>query len=778
MARVRRIGFIALAIVGPLVFLFALYIVWVANGVTSGVAHENGRVDGLAVGAVARIIRDDRGIPHIRAANVHDAFFAQGYATASDRLFQMDVTRRYVFGHLAEMVGSGAMRSDENARIVDVKGIVAGAYAALSPADRAAFDAYAAGVNAAATHEPQAPEYRALGSFFAPWTPQDSLAVGFATVLEMSGSWNSVTMYDAIGRSLGPAAADAFFSPSDPAWDTPTTGGRPAPIPSLPALPGAHPVPAVAWDGVNRFDGLGSNEWVAGAAHTRTHRALLANDPHLERSLPGIWHLVDIDAPGFHVAGATLAGVPGVLIGHNDTIAWGETNGTVASPRVYRETFTTTDGATYRAGNGTLVAQSRLETFGDRIGNAKKRTYLRTRHGFVLQEAGLVRDAVQWDADVDRNSGVRTYLALDRARSLEDAWRALADYPGPTMNVALAATDGRAAYTVAGRIPLDAAWGMQMLDGATTPPSPLRFVPFDRLPHVAPSLATVAVNANNRPYAAGYPYRLSPAFSAPYRAAEIAARLRALPAYDVDAFHAIQSDTESVGERELAGMIVAALRRTKADADPDVATVERDLAGFDGRFEPSSVGATLVQRIRAIATSDLVRSHVSGDAAQAYLAEGPAYVTLMRALRESPRGWFPNDDRDAFLAAEVKSSIALWGGLAAIAQPYGEAYPVKATHALAGFGFHGWDGPSVPGRGGSYAPAVQGIVLGQSFRAVWEPGDWDAGGIDIPLGESGEPGSPHYTDLAPRWEANALTPLPYSDGAVARSARGTLLLAP
>jgi penicillin amidase len=258
------------------------------------------------------------------------------------------------------------------------------------------------------------------------------------------------------------------------------------------------------------------------------------------------------------------------------------------------------------------------------------------------------------------------------------------------------------------------------------------------------------VNSNDRPYAAGYPFRLSDAFSAPYRAAEITVRLRAMPSFDVDAFRDIQADVRSVGERELAQFVVAALQRTKAESDPDLARVERTLASFDGRFSPDSVAATLIQRIRVVATGDLIGSHLTTPYANAYLAHGPAFVTLMRALREQPRGWFPHDDRDAFLVAEVRRTISLWNGIDAVAQPYGVAYAVQAKHPLSSFGYHGWDGPIVNGRGGSYAPAVQGLVLGQSFRAVWEAGNWDGGGIDIPLGESGEPGSPHYRDLAPR----------------------------
>ena len=774
----RRIGFVALAVVGPLVLFALIYVLYVANGVTTGVARAAGRVDGVAVRAQTRIIRDERGVPHIRAASVHDAFFAQGYATAGDRLFQMDLTRRYIFGELGGMIGGAAMHSDETARVIDVKAIVAAEYAHLSAPDRAVYDAYADGVNAAATHEPLPPEYRALGYFFSPWTAQDSLAVGFATVVDLSGTWNTVTMYDGVARAIGRNATDAFFSASDPAWDTPTVGGAPAAIPPLPALSGAHPPAVVSWDGANSFDGLGSNEIVSGAAHTRTHRALLANDPHLARDIPGIWHLVEMEAPGFHVAGATFAGVPGVILGHNDAIAWGATNGTVASPRVYRETFVSEAGATYRAGAATLTGESRTETFANRIGNPEHRTYVRTRHGFVLETHGLSREAVQWDPDVDRRSAATSYLDLDRATSIDDALRVLATYPGPTQNFVLAGADGRAAYALAGHIPSNAGWGLETFGGVTTPATPLQFVPFAQLPHIAPGRDVIAVNANDRPYATGYAYRLSPAFSAPYRAAEITARLRARSAFDVDAMRDIQADTRSVGERQLAQLIVAALQRKKADADPDLALVERRLQSFDGHFDEDSIGATLAQRIRVVATTDLIRTHLAGAVADAYLAEGPAFVTLMRALREAPHGWFANDDRDAFLVAEVRQAISLWGGIDAIAQPYGRAYSVQTKHPLSSFGYHGWDGPVVPGRGGSYAPAVQGLVLGQSFRAIWDAGNWDAGGIDIPIGESGEPGSPHYRDLAPRYAAHALTPLPYSDAAVAHAARETLVLAP
>jgi penicillin amidase len=764
----KRLIFTILGMLGPVVLIVLIYIAYVAAGTWLGVAHAAGTVDGLGLRAPVRVVRDARGVPHIRAASLHDAAFAQGYVTGSDRLFQIDVTRRFVLGTLSEMFGPATLDADESARVVDLRGIVERQYAHLAPADRDELQAFADGVNAAAEREPTPPEYRALLFHFVPWKPQDSLAVGFAVVLDLTDSWYDVIMRDAVEREAGPRADAAFFSLTDPGDPVTTVGGTPVAVPPLPPLPGAHAPAKVAWNGDNVHDVLGSNEWVAGAQHTATGRALLANDPHLARRIPGIWYLVDVEAPGEHIAGAAVAGVPGVILGHNDRLAWGATYADAVSPRVYTEHFDT----------GPVDTTSRHEVFNDRFGANASRDYLATPHGFVLESSGAVRHVVQWEPLTDTRSPLSTFFALDRARSIEDALRALSDYPGPSQNFALAQTDGRAAYTVAGFIPDDPAWGRHVANGDGVPGTPLHGVPFAQLPHVAPARGVLANNSNNVPYAAGYPYRLSAYYSAPYRAVEIAQRLRAQPRVDVEESRAIQADTTSIAELELARMCVAALRRAHADRDPAVAPVYAALASFDGRFDPSSRGATVAQRVRFVATRDLIAMHLSPATASAYLGDGPAFVTLMRALREHPRGWFPHDDPSAFLVAEVRSTIALYGGLSQVMIPYAAAYPVVAQHPFASFGFHLWDAPAFPGSGGSYSPAVQGLVLGQSFRAVWDVGNWDAGGMDLPLGESGEPASPHYADEVPAWLRHQLTPLPFSDKAVAAAAVTTETLAP
>jgi penicillin amidase len=774
----RRLVFTAIGMIVPLIVGVFIYIGYVWIGAATSMARTSGTIAGLGLRAPVRVLRDARGVPHIRAASVHDAAFAQGYVTGADRLFQIDITRRFVMGTLTEMLGSVTREADENARLIDLRSVVDREYAHLSSADRDTLQAYADGVNAAATHESLPPEYRALLFHFTPWRPQDSLAVGFAIVLDLTDSWHDIIARDAVEREVGPRATAAFFSLTDPAYDVPTAGGHPVILPPLPALDGAHPPVPVAWDGESVHDVLGSNEWTAGAGHTATGRALLANDPHLARRIPGIWHLVDIEAPGEHVAGAAIAGVPGVILGHNDRLAWGATYSHAVSPRVFNETFVNNDGRLYRAGGAELVAVERRETFNDRFGGKHVRAYLTTRHGFILEASGISRHAVDWAPLTDTRSPIAAYLALDRAASIEAGLTALAAYPGPTQNFTLAQTDGRAAYTVGGAIPTDPAWGLSVADGAAAAAKPLTFVPFAQLPHVAPSRATLAISSNNLPYGAGYPARLSAYFSAPYRAAELSRRLHALPAIDVGASRLEQADTTSLAEAELARLCVAALHKSGADRDPAIAPSYAALAAFDGRFDSTSRGATVIQRVRFAATRDLIAAHMSMSTAANYLRDGPAFVTLMRALRERPRGWFPHDDPNAFLVAEVRSAVALFGGRDAIAAPYGTAYAVVAEHPFQAFHFPFWNAPSFPGSGGSYAPAVQAIVLGQSFRAVWDVGNWDAGGIDLPLGESGEPGSPYYTDGAAAWLRHDLTPLPFSDAAVAKAATATLTLTP
>ncbi len=777
----RRIGALLGLSLAPLLLAAIGFAIWVFAGVINGAAAPEGVLAGIGVKDDVSVVRDSRGIPHVRARNDHDLFFTEGFLQGSDRLFQLDLYRRLVEGRLSEILGSLTVQTDEEARLYDIDAIAAAQLAALPAAQRANVDAYAAGVNAAMTSRPLPPEFRALAYAPEPWTARDSLLTSFATVLALTDSWDDVAMRSDVLASLGPKAEDAFFPITDPAYDRPALGGPSAPVAALPALTVRYPgAPALYLaDAGDSRAGLGSNEFAAGAALTATHRALLANDPHLELRIPGVWWLVDLEAPGYHAAGATLAGVPGVVLGHNAHLAWGATNGTVVSVRVFREHFKSADSDLYAAGSEWLHAEHRHETFVVRFGRPVERDYLRTRHGFVFKDDGVTRLAAAWTANLDRRSAFEPFDRLARAGGVAQAMTALAHYPGPPQNFALADDRGNAGYVLAGDIPLDDAWGLRERDGAASPAASVPNVPFAKLPQAIPGPNVTVVTANDRVYGAGYPYRLSAIFSPPYRAAEIWRDLSKKP-YDIASFSAAQADVTSLPERELAQAAVRAAGRTHATSDAGVRAAVDALRGWDGRFTGDSHAAVYAVALRRVASERLVRYHLPKELGLRYLSAegGGAFVAVLRMLREHPRGWVPHDDYDAFLVAALRDANASLERHKLGDAVWSDVGARIALHPLSGFGLAFWNGVRFPGRGDAYSPHVQAPANAQSFRAVWDVGRWENGGMVIPQGESGEPGSPHYRDLAQTWIAGTLVPLPFDDDAVAKDAAGRLELTP
>jgi penicillin amidase len=765
----------------PLLLIVVAVVAYVGIGVIAGGRDATGVLSGTGVRAPVRIVRDARGIPHVRAQNERDAFFAEGYLQGSDRLFQIDLYRRVVAGRLAEVFGSKALATDEDSRIFDPVGLATEEERRLKPALRADLQAFADGVNFAMRTRPLPPEFRILGYRPEPWTPRDSLLAATSTVLTLADRWYDVGTRIAIGDAYGNEVRNAFYPLSDPKYDVPIAGTKPAPLAPLPRLrsipfPDASPL---ALRRESAREGLGSNDFAAGAALTATHRALLANDPHLDLHMPGVWYLADLASPTMHVAGATLAGVPGIILGHNAHLAWGSTNGTIASTALYRERFRNTDSDEYLAGGRWVHATHRVEIFKVRFGKNATRDYLSTRHGFVVG-SGALRYAVAWTGERDKRAGFETFYELTQARDVRAAFRVLDAYPGPAQNFVLADDAGNAGYALAGDVWLDDAWGLKAHDGAKES-AKLGVVPYARLPKVAPSRDALVFTANNQTYGAGYRYRLSSNFAPPYRAARIAQRLHAMRNYDVADFSSIQADVTSLAERELArAAAAAALARKGIALDSQLAAMAQALNGFDGRFVSDSKAAAYASYLRRAASERLVRIHLGRDLGVAYLDGnyGTALELVLRVLREHPRGWVPHDDYDQFLRDSAREAEAKMKAQNRIGATWGDVGARTARHALASLGIGWWDGVRFPGNGDGYSPHVQGSGVTQSFRAVWDVGNWDAGGMVIPQGESGQPGSPHYRDGAAPWLAGTLIPLPFTERAVTAAARETLELRP
>ncbi len=681
-------------------------------------ARESGTVSGLRLRAAVQILRDDRGVPHVIASNEHDLFFAQGYVEGSDRLFQMDTLRRFILGELAEVYGARALSADETERAIPVRAIVEAQWARLPTRSREILGAFSDGVNAAIEREPVPVEFRLLGYRPAPWTPRDSLAVAMVTVLDLIDDWDAIARRDRAYRRGGLALLAARYPFTDPCYDAPVLAGLAHIAPGPRCRRGAATLERELGDARRP---IGSNEWAAGASRTVQRRALLANDPHLQLQMPGVWYLLDLRAPGFHAAGATLPGCPAIVLGHNERIAWGATDGTVTSLSAFLPSARL-DPAGWHT-----------ERFTVRFGLAATKRYYRTAREFGTPTADGRFVLVHWNAYDDPVTPARTFIDLNRAQSIEAATAALAKFPGPTQNFVLADTDGRVAYQLAGQIPDDpvrARWLHPPSDLARSYP----VIPFLRMPRVAPSRDAVVWTANNKMYPGTYPLPLSPQFAPPYRAYRIAQLLRARHDYDVAYFSAMQMDAFSLPERELARDIAPLLR----DRD---AALAADLATWNGEMDGDSPTATVVQGLRV-------------------------------ALTHRTTGRVPT------LLARPISSQALRAAALPSPAPWREAGAVPVPHALSSLGINFLDGTTLPGYGDALTLHVQYPGYSQSFRAVWDVGNWDSGGITLPQGESGEIGSGHYIDQAQAWIAGRLWPLPFSDAAVQRTAVARETLAP
>jgi penicillin amidase len=712
--------------------LLCAYTANVAEGVHDA-ATIRGRLTAHGLHDTVVIVRDSRDVPHIRAADEHDLYFAEGYSQGSDRLFQLDLTRRYAYGRLAEILGAKALAYDRMQRAVDISGIASRQLHAMAAHDRAALAAFSDGVNAAAEMQPLPTEFRILLYRPTAWTPKDSLAVSIVASLELSDPWHAIFAREAEWRRRDLFCFGAAYPLSDNRYDVTIDGLRGARGPRL--RPSACTAATLAAG--SRHRAIGSNSWAAGANRSSDGHALLANDPHLDLTIPGIWYLVDLQSPEVHTAGATIPGMPGVVLGHNERLAWASTNGEMATTSVF---------AAGRLNKASWVT----ERFRVRFGRDVRVPYYRTAREFSVpnendpSELALVR----WPIYAQQQSTIATIFALDRAQNIGEAERALARYRGSPQNFVLADRSGAVAWHVAGLVPDDPAWG-RYVHAARDLRRSYAPVPFARLPQHSASRDAILLSANNKAYRSGYPYRLSAQFEPPYRAYRIAQLLHARSRYDAEYFAHMQLDTLSPIDLEIARDVVRLARER-----PDEPTNRNALAlleRWSGRYSPSSEGAALEHTLRLELFGD---DSVVGE--------------RLDELRQPSEAPFE-------LGQDVSGALRF-----AFTQrrDWRDAGALRIEHPLSPMNFDFLNGVWLPGEGDEYTIHLQEPGFAQGFRAVWDVGDWDRGGIAIPSGESGEPGSGHYTDLSGRWVKGDLTPLPFSRSAVARDSAAVLVLAP
>ncbi|MEN8165470.1 MAG: penicillin acylase family protein, partial [Acidobacteriota bacterium] len=388
------------------------------------------------------IALDGRGVPHIDAAAGEDLWFAQGYVHARDRFFQMDLGRRMAAGRLSEVFGEDALPTDRKMRTLRLAATAARQAGALDDGARKTLERYSDGVNAALRAHGRwiAPELWMLGAEPAAWGVEDCLSVGL--LLQLNLTW---AMGDEITRSVEMTHLGREHAAGLWGWgsDEQRRWIPPVDLPSRP--PGEE-------DAILPPFGGGSNNWAIGPARTATGRPLLANDPHIGVAVPGTWFAVGLRAPGIRAVGASIAGIPGVLIGHNSRVAWGFTMSMMDDQDFF---VLTLDESRDRelVDDNWIPLRTVTETIEVRWRSEPETMKVRiSRHGPVVRDTFDSTLALAWTA-LQGPSAVDAFLRMVRADGVEDVAAAWSDAAGPSMNLVAADVEGHILHQVVGRRP-------------------------------------------------------------------------------------------------------------------------------------------------------------------------------------------------------------------------------------------------------------------------------------------------------------------------------------
>ena len=758
------------------------------------------------------IRRDERGIPYIQANNDHDLYFAQGYVTASDRLWQMDLFRRNARGELAEILGNAVVEEDKPHRTFGFAQEAEAEAAQASAPARALLEAYANGVNAyISSLDPKnlPPEFQLLQYKPRPWTPADSLVIVKNFFEALSSTWRLDVMREAISDLPADKRAGMLpeTSPLDVVVvgkDAKTTAATPLSRPHLSTSESAALLRVLAADQQTESRSLArmglyaeglaaSNNWVVSGKHTASGKPLLANDPHLASSAPSIWYMIHLTAPGVRVAGVTAAGLPGVVIGHNDHIAWGFTNVGPDVQDLYLEKFDPNNPRRYQTPAGWQDAEIRHEEIRVRKGFTDTATdtvtldITVTRHGPIILEKDGRRYALRWTALDPKINTSDGFYAQNRARNWKEFVEALKGYTGPTQNMVYADIDGHIGYYAAGIVPIRKSGdGSVPYDGSTDAGEWVSYIPFDKLPQLADPPSGIIVTANQRVVGPDYPYFLTHSWAQPYRAHRIFELLNQKPKLTTDDFRAIQGDTYSIAGGTFARAVAKLLQDQLTSPDDDkLRATLADFAAWDGRLKTDSPVAPVVAQMRMAFRNRIINAAIGEERAKIYLWAN-FDTTLDRLITEQPKDWLPKEFKsyaDLLRACYADARQALtksmgadeskwiWGNMvkARFPHPLAVAPLVGLQFAIAPFPQDGT--PFLLG-------ASVNVGANVSMRLIADPGDWDQSQQGITLGESGIPNSPHWNDQLADWRAVTPRALPFTEAAIAKATKQTLMLDP
>jgi penicillin G amidase len=812
----RRLFRIIFALALLLLIAGTLAFFWFYHAARSSMAQLDGSIALSGLKAPVAVLRDAHGVPHLTAANLEDLFFAQGYVTAQDRLWQMDMTRRAMGGEMAEIFGdantSPAPRIsrataaalprktwvdyDKQQRLLRLRAVAERVAAQLPARDRAFFEAYANGVNAyISEHRDNLPiEFRILGYKPRPWSPAESLLVGIGMSQLLNPQYEMEYWREKIAAKLSPELMADLYPPDSWRDHPPASEAGSVQTSQMQKRLLVEERPLRAAKRLSLSQGFspgdaceaclpGSNNWVVSGAHTVSGKPLLSNDMHLPHRVPGVWYEVQLHAGDFNVEGFSLPGMPFITVGHNQRIAWGFTNLNPDVQDLFVENFNA--AGEYQTPTGWQKPEIEHQIIHVKGRPDVPVDVVITRHGPII--SSLFPDeprkiALQWLIYDSRAISVPLF-DLNSAGNWDAFRKALSQFATPSQNVVYADVDGNIGYQAMGFAPIRASGdGTVPVSGADARHDWTGYIPFDKMPSVYNPPSGIIATANAKITPPGYPYVLATQWFPPYRTERIYKLLKSGQKFSPADMLAIQTDITSEYDRFFADKFVYAIDHSSR-ATSRARQAADVMRGWDGRMLADLAAPTIEVRTRRYLWEMLLEPRLGNDAGNYEWSE--MAVALENIVTKQPDRWLPSGyaNFNDLLTAAVEKAIQ--DGPANLGSwKYGEAYPVSISHPIFSgipilHGHMSIAGPGTrPQSGGGYTVKQVGRGFGPSERMTVDFANLDASSFNIVLGESGQPFSPYYMDQWDAWYNNKTFTLAFSDAAVESSKTHELKLEP
>ena len=713
---------------------------------------------------------DDRMIPHVFAQNDHDVYYAQGYVTAMHRLWQMDFQTRYAAGRLSEVVGKKAIELDRYQRRM---GMVYGAEKSLEgmmadPKSKEMILAYTAGINAYihSLNSAKLPlEYKILDFKPEDWTPLKCalLLKQMSAVLAMGSDEFYMTN---IRKKFGTEVVKDLFPdypfkedpiiPVGTKWDF-----KPLPIPSPPATFTEMNTANIKTQ--EKIEGIGSNNWAISGAKTLSGSPILANDPHLDLSLPSIWYQIQLHAPGLNAYGVSLPGAPGIVIGFNQNIAWGVTNVAADVLDFYQIKFKDNTHKSYWYDNQWKNTSTRLEKIKILGEKTEVDTVFYTHHGPVVylqkpkdfsKAANVpIGNALRWIAH-EKSNELKTFYLLNRGKNYDDYRKALTYYTAPAQNFVFASSDNDISITANGKFPLK--WkdqGKFILDGTDPKNDWQGWIPASQNPTVKNPPRNFVSSANQSSTDQTYPYYINWEFSPYERGKRINDRLTAMTKATADSIRLMQTDSYSIYAQNILPYILPLVDQPGLNATQKEAF--RITSGWNKYYGAESVGASVFDLWTKRLMFNIWNDEFTVDAVPMRFPSRDRTVQLIQ--KEPNSKWFDNINtpaketlNDAVNEAFKYACDSLERKYGAISMEWAWAN-VKHSNVPHLAKIPGFGSKVLMTGGGKMTINALSETNGPSWRMVIELGKNPKGHGVFPGGQSGNPGSRFYDNMIDTW---------------------------